>query len=57
MRHMGDGPDDDGDGIAKACADQIDDPAEAQITDRISRLEPEDDIGIIRFGPGHFRRQ
>ena len=57
MGDMGDRPDDDRDGIAQPRADRVDQAAKAQITDRIGRLEPEDDIGIVGFRPVHLGRQ
>ena len=54
MGDMGERPDHEGDGIAEARADQVDQPAEADIADRISGLEPEDDVGEVDLGPAEI---
>ena len=57
MGDMGERPDHEGDRIAEAGADQVDEPAEADIADRISGLEPEDDVGEIGLGPAEVALQ
>jgi hypothetical protein len=54
MRHMADRPDHDGDGIARARADLVDDLAKAEVAQRIGQLEPEDDGGIGVLVPAEF---
>src|SRR6185437_13619272 len=54
---MGRGPDDNGQRIAEARADLVDDAAEADIAHRIGRLEPEHDVAIGDLVPAVFLLQ
>src|SRR5258708_8207483 len=47
----------DGCRIAHACADLVDHPAEAQVSQRVSSLEPKDDVAVRGFGPTEFKLQ
>ena len=57
MGHVRDLPDDEGDRIAEARADHVDQPAETDISDRIGELEEEDDVGKVGLGPAELGRQ
>src|SRR3546814_2836815 len=46
-----DRPQGEGECIAQPRADLVDQPAETEIADRIGRLKPQHDVGIIGFGP------
>src|SRR3546814_7292373 len=54
---MADRPDDDGDGIADARTEHVDEAAEADIADRIGDLEPEDEGREVGLGPAHLALQ
>src|SRR3546814_19574808 len=49
-----DRPQGEGECIAQPRADLVDQPAETEIADRIVRLNPQHDVGIIGFGPAEI---